>query len=48
MTFIRRLASAVFVAVLLVTSLRLSGSTTTPLQRGGWRPLTLPPGERAA
>jgi hypothetical protein len=40
---IRRAAFAVVVGALTALVLRLRGKGGTPPQRGGWRPLELPP-----
>jgi hypothetical protein len=43
---IRRILGALVIAGVAAGGIRLKGSGGVPPQRGGWRPLELPPSER--
>ena len=43
MKFLRRAFSALALAATFATVFRVRGTGGTPPQRGGWRPLPLPP-----
>ena len=43
MKFLRRALTAITIAGLVAGALRVRGTGGTPPQRGGWRPLDIPP-----